>query len=483
MSVLSHKKYPVGVMPMLVIQLVSMIAFVFVTYLLVLYATNKLGFSNHHAYTLVAAFIALMYGAHVSGGLLAEKSFGHDHSVIIGIVLSTIGSFGLLLPSITALYVSLSLFIVGSGLFIPCLFVLLGRLYQPDHPYRQSGFLLIYVGMNIGSLIAASAQGPLLEIMNYRSVFLIGAIAQIILLLLYLRYRRTFQENAIKPDHTIFSQRAKTWGWIGCIASIIAIAILLDYARIANVILIIIGALCAIFVAILAMNLQGAARKNLWAFLILVIVALCFWALYMLNTTALVIFIEHNVNRQLLGWTVPTASFSALNPFFILIVGFILMCLWGAIYRWRQKSPSIPLKFVVGLIFAGLGYLVLVVGIHHGISNKVPMIWIVLCYLMLTIAELLIAPVGFAMVGKLVPERMEAFMVGIWELSTGVAAAISGYLAYLTITPPLHKAASSVLQANLSYEHSFITFGVIACVLGIVIAFFVPWLNRLCASK
>ncbi|PIR98807.1 hypothetical protein COT87_02860, partial [Candidatus Collierbacteria bacterium CG10_big_fil_rev_8_21_14_0_10_44_9] len=194
------------------------------------------------------------------GGYLAERFFGHSYAVTAGIVISTIGSFTLLLPSEFMLYVSLSLFIVGSGLLIPCLFVLLGRLYERDSPYRTSGFVFIYVGMNVGSFIATAAAGPLLLFSGYKVVFLIGGIFQIILLFTYLKYRDIFIKNAVASDYGFFNKSDKIWGWVISIIAVVIIAALLDYARVANALLIVLGILGAIVVAALALREKEQAR-------------------------------------------------------------------------------------------------------------------------------------------------------------------------------------------------------------------------------
>ena len=476
------KKYPMGIAPLFFMQLLFMVASSFITFLLILYTTNRLGFPTKHAYALVAAFIALMYSAHVSGGYMAEKFFGHRYAVGLGIVLTIIGIFTLLLPWHFIMYVGLGLFVVGTGLLIPCLFVLLGRLYERDSPYRTSGFVFIYVGMNIGSFIATLSDGPLLLISSYKTVFSIGGVALILLLLVYLKYQKAFTHNATLPDHARFRKKDHFYGWIMCIISVIIAVVLLDYAAVANALLIIVGIGGAITVVILALKEKGQARRNLFAFLILTGVGLCFWSLYWLNNSAMVIFTEHAVNRHFYHWVIPTASFSSLDPLFIIIFGPLLAFIWNRWHRWNKTPLSIPAKFALGLILAGLGFLLLVLGLHLNKGTAlISMGWVVLCYLFLTMGELLISPVGFSMVGKLVPARMEAYMVGFWELSTGIAGAVSGYLAYLT-TSSTHRSVA-LINNTLPYEHSFIWFGGVAVIIGVIIAILVPWLNRLCATK
>ena len=472
-------KYPRGVFVMFFIQLISMVGFSFVMYLLVLYATNALHFTDKHAYSINAAYIALMYGAHVSGGWVSERYFGYRRAIILGTVISALGLAFLMIPSAHAVPLALSAFIVGSGLMIPCTFVLLGRIYAKNHPHRELGFVLSYIGMNVGSFFACAFAGPLQQWIGFAGVFLIGTVVQVILLFYFLVYQNIFSEEPQDKKAKKLPEMTKQKIWIGhfwnavCFAVIV---VLLNYSDLCNQLLLVMGALSVFYVIYLAMKEQGEVRRNMLAFLMLTVIALCFWSLYMLSASALTIFIERNVDRNVFHWLVPTASFSSINPFFIIVLGPFMGSVWYLLYRVFKWKVSISAKFSMGLMFMGAGFLLLVWGIHsHDSLGKISVTWIVLSYLLQTIGELLVGPVGFSMVGDLVPARMEAFMVGIWELSSGIAGTISGYLASMTTVASKSKAP---LITDPVYSHNFALFGLTVAGIGVLVALLKPLVTR-----
>jgi len=470
------EKYPHGVFVMFFIQLISMIGFSFVMYLLVLYCTHSLHFSDKKAYSINAAYIALMYAVHIAGGYIGEQYFGYRRSVTIGVIISIIGLFLLWTPSSFLLIISLSAFIVGSGLMIPASFVLLGRIYQQNNPHRETGFVLSYVGMNVGSFLACALAGPLQEWLGFNTVFIIGGLSQVGLLIYFLIYQNVFK-HIIENTH---KAKSKKIGWVFNIVAIVIVAILLNFSEVCNAILVGFGVLTVFFVSFLAQKEKESVRKNLYAFLILTMVALCFWSLYMLSGSALTIFTDRNVDRHFLTWIIPTASFSALNPFFIMILGPFMGALWFFLKQQFNWQPSIAAKFAGGLLFVGLGFLILVLGIHcTGADGLMPMFWIVFSYFLQTLGELLIGPVGFSMVGNLVPARMEASMVGVWELSSGIAGTISGYLADMTNT----NSVSNPLLTNPLYAHNFWLFGLSVFAAGLFVIFISRWINHLSEKK
>ncbi len=470
-------KYPRGVFVMFFMQLISMIGFSFVMYLLVLYCTSDLNFSDKHAYSLGSAYIALMYAWHVTGGYIGEKFFGYKKAIIFGIIVSIFGLF--LIPiSKSLLTIGLSAFIVGSGILIPCSFVLLSRIYSKNHPHREAGFIISYIGMNTGSFLACGSAGPLQSWLGYGTVFWIGGAAQILLLMYFIYFRNMFKEEYMGSESKAggFGLVKNLKGALYTVVSVLIVTELLRYSEFCNAMLLLMGACSVIFVLYVASQERGQSRSNLHAFITLTVVALCFWSLYMLSASGLTLFIERNVDRHIFHFIVPTASFSSLNPFFIVILGPFVTSIWRLLTKRGNQQNSIAAKFSCGLIFMGLGFMILYAGIHtHNAQGFIPLYWIVISYLFQTIGELFVGPVGFSMVGSLVPARMEALMVGIWELASGVAGSISGYLSQMTSSG---KGVKNPLLTDPIYAHHFIVFGLIVASVGVFIAFMAPRINK-----
>ena len=166
-------------------------------------------------------------------------------------------------------------------------------------------------------------------------------------------------------------------------------------------------------------------------------VATGFWLLYITSPSFLTLFISTNVDRHVFGIEVPHSVFWGLGTFFIVVLGVIFSMIWQCFF------VGVAYLLIAGLIYLDKG---------HMVSGY----WLILCYLLQTCGELCIGPIGFAMVGKLAPKRLEATLIGLWLYGSGVGNALSGLFAeHLSI--PTH--ASTVALSNPYYQHNFAILG------------------------
>ncbi len=471
-------KYPPGVFVMFLLQFWTMVGFTMIYALLVLYSTNYLKISDSHSYALSAAYNALAFAIPVLGGFIAEKYLGYRYTCIFSTILAAIGLFILAIPKINSLYLGLAFFDVAIGFLTPCQYVILGRLYKQADARRDSGFTVAYIGMNFGSFIAGFFSGEIISRWGYATAFIIGGLFMVISLVNFAMYyhlfkRREDEEVTHPPEYT--AKRRMTG--LGITIILIPITLfLIKHATVTNIVLILGTAFCGLLIVYYAFKLTEEKRNKMLAFLILVFVSIAFWSLYQLGPSVLIIFMERNVDRLFNGMTIPASSLSSLNPFFIITVGPLLTILWMKLSQ-RGIDLSTATKFSSGVILMGLGYLLLVLGIYfHNSLGFVGLIWIVLSYFLQTVGELFVGPIGYSMVGNLVPERLEGLMMGIWQLAAGIAGSISEFLAKLTTTPSPDK---SPLQTNGLYSHAFLWFGLITVLVGLITACFIPYLKRI----
>jgi len=463
----SEAKFPPGVFVIFSLLLLVMVGFSVVFTLLVLYCTRRLGMSDDHAYALSAAFNALVFSLSVPGGYLGGRYLGYRFAVMVSLVLAIIGLFIMAIPTVVALYWGLAIFTVSNAIVMPCLFVLLGRLYHTSDVRREAGFTVAYIGMNLGSFFAAACSGVIANNLGYGAAYLVGGMAAVVCLVLFLVYRKDFrprkkdnQLTKLRPDAIRRHRRA---GFLWILVSLPITAILLHFADFCTVSLIVLGIFCVFFVLRLAFKESKQYRNKLIVFLVLNIVSVMFWALYTLAPSALTIFISHNVDRHLFGFEIPAATYYSLNPLFIVLIGPLLGMLWLYLNK-HGKRISTPIKFSISLFLMGAGYLILVPAIGaHNAAGYVAMGWIVLSFFLQATGELFIGPVGYAMVGELVPPRLEGVMMGVWQLAAGVAASVAGYLAQYTTTP---THAVNPLLTNTTYSHAFGTFGWVSVYVG-----------------
>ncbi len=477
-----QKNFVQGMRVMFFLQLFSTIAFSMIFSLLVLYCLFRLHFSQKTAYSLVAAYNALGYALAILGGYLAERFFGYRFAIMISAVLGIIGMSLLTIPKIFALYSGLAFFSLSAAMMTTALFVLLGRVCSTTHLHRDSAFLVAYIGMDVGTFLAAASSGYISTYLNYAVAFGIGALTHLITLIIFLRHKKLFNQKPtyVVKHHSEKITYSRWWGGGIILFVLPLIILLLNYARVCNALVLCCGVGSALFIIFYALKEKSEYRGKLLVFLVLLCISTLFDALYFLTPSLLTVFTQYNVNRSIFGHVVPTATFLAFNPFFVITVGMGLSVLW---VRLNQTSRQIfaPAKFAMGMVLMGCGFVILMVGVmRHDATGYVNAAWIITSYLLQTMGELLISPTGYAIVGCLSPLYLEGTMMGISQFSTGVAGAFSGFMANW-ISPP--TGLTTPLQTDFIYQKMFGYIGVGTILVGLATFYFVPYLNRMGFKK
>ncbi|MEK6731124.1 MAG: oligopeptide:H+ symporter [Pseudomonadota bacterium] len=471
--------FPKGIILGSAISACNMVGLSTLNALLVLYATHQLHISVKQAYVIYAAFGALYYCTALLGGYLGDR-YDYKLAIFLGGILTSIGGFLLIVPSIAYLLAGLAFFIMGCSLIVPNLYCLLGKLYAKDDQNRESGFTIVYALTNLGGAVAAFAVGFIAEKYSFATAFFATACVLIIAFLLFAlgHHRFDFYSDAKTPVYKSQINLHNILYTAGSIAlAVPLLVLLLHYAKISNILMLILGAVTFIALIILSSKEKKQIRIKFLLFLTFLVIGIAFWSLYMLAPSALVIFIQHNVNRQIGSVTIPTGSMYGLNPLFVLIFGPIVsFCLvW---LTKRHIKISLPAKFSIGIVSMGIGYLLLAFGILSANSLGYTLIWwVVLSYFFQSSGELFIAPTSYAMVGTLCPAHLEGLMMGVFRLSIGVSGAFSGFLAAATI--PKTQNITSPLASNHVFLHAFMLYGGITLGIGIAVLLFAPWFKKM----
>ncbi|PIQ42374.1 MAG: hypothetical protein COV52_05235 [Gammaproteobacteria bacterium CG11_big_fil_rev_8_21_14_0_20_46_22] len=475
----SQIQQPKGVVGVFTLQLLGMTGFSMIFSLCVLYCTKRMGFSDNSGYAITAAFNALAFALSVPGGVIAEKYLGYRLGTVLSLFLCGLGLLVFAIPTVSMLYLGLALFLVGTGMNLPCLFVLLGNLYQdqPSSQLRENGFLYAYIGMNVGSFIASALSGTLVSVAGYYLPFLVGAAATFLMYPVYLKNRHYFKESSDVP----YARTGKVKGLFYVGVTILVTIALVRFAGFSDSLLVVFGFASILYALKLSFSQDRVSRNKLIVFILLTVLSIIFWTLYSLSPSALTLFIDRNVDRSLYGWTIPTADFSSLNPFFIITLGPIFAYFWSRLEKRSGFILSTPYKFAFGIALMGVGFLVLVLGIKHcSVVGLVSIGWIVLSYFLQTAGELFVGPVGYAMVGALVPKKKEGLMMGIWQLSAGISGALSDYLSrWISVSKTKHNP----LLSNVHYAHSFEWYGLVTIAVGVFAFLISKKLNAIISER
>jgi len=271
--------------------------------------------------------------------------------------------------------------------------------------------------------------------------------------------------------------RQRLWVGIAILLVLIPVLrILLTHATFSGYFVITLG--IVVFALLTVVTLRHKAvdeRKKMIAYLLLAAGSLVFWSLYQLAPMGLMLFSEFNINLQVYGFSVPPQWIQNINTAVIVICGPLMALLFKRLREcgWRI---DIPLQFTGSLICMGLGMLVLPVGISlAGADGLVAFKWIVISYVLQSLGELMISPIGYAMIGKLAPARYQGTMMGCWMMVTGVASVLAGYI---SAGMPQNSGSTPVLT-NPGYSHIFNILGYSSLAVGVVLGCLMPLLRRL----
>jgi POT family proton-dependent oligopeptide transporter len=200
-----------------------------------------------------------------------------------------------------------------------------------------------------------------------------------------------------------------------------------------------------------------------------------FWALYQMAPSGLQLFAVNNVNRHVWGIEVAPQWIQNINTVVIVVGGPLMSALFARL-RARGWKIDVPRQFAVSLILMGLGFLALPAGIAFADGNGMSAFsWLFVSYVFQSIGELLISPVGYAMIGKLAPRQHQGVMMGAWMLVTGLASVFAGDFSGLVPEP----SEGSAVTTNPIYSKLFIELGCGSLVIGVVLVLLIPFLRRL----
>jgi proton-dependent oligopeptide transporter, POT family len=407
--------------------------------LLVFYLTKSFLFGDKAAYAIYGSYTALVYTTPVIGGLLADRILGFRKAVLLGGILMALGHFAMAVQNLQVFYFALGLLICGNGFFKPNISSIVGRLYGPDDPRRDSGFTIFYMGINLGALLSPLACGYLGERFGWHWGFGLAGIGMLIGLVVFMRAQPMLAGVADPPARPATARSAlagiplESCVYIGALFAVAVAWQLVQHSRL-------VGTLLSMFVVVVLLGLlvymfrlsDKIARDKLGVALLLTVVSVVFWAFFEQTGTSMNLFTDRNVNRSVFGYVIRASQLQSINPLFILTLAPVFSALWLYLSR-HQREPNTALKFGFGIVQVGLGFLALYIGaVSSRATGVVPLFWLVLGYFLHSTGELCLSPIGLSMITKLSPRNITGLMMGTWFLSSAFAEYVAALIAQLT---------------------------------------------------
>ena len=426
-------------------------AFYGIRWAMVLYVVaqfyNGQGTGEKPASELYGAYLALVYAGAIFGGYVADKLIGYQRSILLGAGIMATGLFMLALPSEFLFKLGLATVIVGNGLFKPIISTLVGKLYAQSDERRDSGFTIFYMGINLGALVAPLITQYLAKkvfgidnMPAYKIVFIAAGIGMIFSLIWFYLGRSQLKGIGLPQEHQGSLRNVSIVLALGVLVGIPVFYFLLTIdATILQVILMALLVGPAIMLFAEGVKEGKVARDKVIAMLIILTFNVFFWCYFEQAGSSFNFLADKIIDRDI-GFhglfnalagvpEFPVSWFQSVNSVAIILFAPIIAWIW---IRMGRANPTIPRKFSLGLIFNGLAFLLLMYALTHLISpdnGKIPFWTLFMVYVIQSVGELCLSPIGLSMTTKLAPPRLTGFAMGAWFLSIAIGNNLAGIFA------------------------------------------------------
>ena len=414
--------------------------------LLLLYMTASvadggLGFDAATGGAIYGLYTSMAYMASLPGGWVADRLLGQRRAVFWGGIVIASGHFSMAIPSLVTFYLGLVLIVIGTGLLKGNVSVIVGQLYTAADQRRDAGFSIFYMGINLGAFLAPLVCGYLGQRINWHAGFGAAGVGMTIGVIQYVLGSRHLGDTGLHPVPAASPQaatdlrtRAMLWG--GLFAAVVAVVGIGGYTGTLPVTAV--GVADAAGVALLLSTVvffgwlftsgdwTPAERKRLIVVAVLFLASALFWSVFEQAGSTLNLFADRDTDNTIFGIAFPSSWFQSVNSFFIFTLAPVFAWIWIRLAA-RGQEPSSPGKFVIGLVCVGLGFVILMGPARAAEAGaKASPLWLTLTYLLHTIGELSLSPVGLSAMTRLAPARIAGLVMGVWFLGTSVGNFIGG---------------------------------------------------------
>lgn len=473
---------PEGTAALFFIQIFATLGFAVLYSTLVLYATKHLQLSVVQATTLMGVFGAFNYGLHLFGGYLGGRFLSNRNLFVGGMALQVCGCACIATGTLALFYVGLALFLTGSGLNVTCINMMLTQRFTPEDPRREGAFLWNYAGMNVGFFVGFSAAGYFQGTESYSSLFIFATLGNFIAIILaFFNWKALADRNTTLLETTSKQFRIRQLSGIAIMLGVVPVVWLM-LQRPGGTELIIKGICGAVALTLIYLTLihpDRREKRNMTAYLILTLGSLMFWSLYQMAPSGLQLFAVNNVDLVVWGVKIQPQWIQNINTVCIVVGGPLLASLFRRM-RAGGWNIDIPRQFAASLLLMALAFLLLPLGIKlAGADGKSAFMWLFLSYMLQSIGELLISPIGYAMIGKLAPKQYQGVMMGSWMLVTGLASLFAGDFSGMIPEPT----GTTAVATNPGYMKLFAELGAGSLAVGIALVVLIPFLRKLISDK
>jgi POT family proton-dependent oligopeptide transporter len=426
-------------------------------------AAGGLGFNGARAGIIYGMYTSMVYMLSVPGGWIADRFLGQQRAVFFGGIGIMLGHLCLAIPAGPTFYLGLCLVALGTGLLKPNISTIVGQLYGKEDKRRESGFSIFYMGINIGAFVAPLVCGTYLaESESFKRAisgmgihpqaawhFAFGsaAVGMLFGLIQYWHGRRFLGEAGRHPTPPKDAREAgrNRRMLMAVLAVFLGLPIVIALLAVQGAITLtpeIVGKTFDYLLPLTALVVFGLLftkgvqnrdeTRRLLAIFVFFIAAAVFWGCFEQAGSTLTLFARDHTNRVFLGNSFGASTFQSLNAIFVVILAPIFAWWWLRLAK-HNREPATPTKFGFGMFFVGLGFLIMVPAAKMVMGGSlVGPQWLTMLYLIHTVGEMCLSPVGLAAMTRLAPVRWGGLVLGIWFLASSMGNFMAGRAVSLT---------------------------------------------------
>lgn len=375
-----------------------------------------------------SVYVSMVYLMAMPGGWFGDRVWGARKTVAIAGFVIMAGHLSLAIPGQAMFFVGLVLVAAGSGLLKANISTMVGHLYDgPDDPRRDGGFTLFYVGINLGAFVAPFVVGTVGKEHNWHLGFALAAVGMGLGLAQFLLGTKNLSPKSSEVPNPLTPEERKA---VLTKVVLVVLGIAVFYGAVvalgaytlnwALVPLTLAGLI--IPVAVLTRikrdkDLSGAEQSKMTAYIWFFIAAAVFWMIYDQGGSTLSLFADDKTADTVFGFAFSATWYQSLNPLFVMALAPVFAWLWLWLSR-KNQEPNTIVKFAMGLVLIGASFFVFIVpmGMATG-DTKVSPMWLVSIYMIQTIGELCVSPVGLSVTTKMAPQKYASQMMGVWFLA------------------------------------------------------------------
>ena len=438
-------------------------------------ARGGLGLSANSGQVILASYSAAVYLLAIPGGIFADRIIGPWLSTLYGGVVIMAGHICLSIPTPALAWTGIVLVAVGTGFIKPNLSTIVGGLYDDDDPRRDAGFQLFYMSVNLGSLASPLVTGWLREHYGYHAGFFSAAVGMGVALIAFIYGRHKLSAFAFTVPNPIRPQERRSFVLASLLTVVAAAALvsvlnaltgsLLD-AISATMLIIPAGAALGYFVLMFrSPKVTARERTHLRAYIPLWIGAVLFFMISEQAAGKMATFAKDNTDGTIpwLGWAITPETYQSINPATIVILAPFVGWLFT---RRAGRFPSTIMKFAISVLIIGVSAFILGYGfqIWPGGTKLSPWWFLAVVFIIQTVAELFLSPVGLSTTSALAPKNFASQTMSLWLLTTATGQGLAGFIISRT--------------ENIANSTYYYDLGAVTVAVAIILFIVAPWTER-----